>query len=111
MDDKTLTALRASIAHWEENVAAKSVAHAAVYSEACPLCTIYWPEGGEQICADCPVGSEADAAGCMGTPWEKAERAYELWRNVPTEENILAWRITAQAELDFLKSLLPEGAE
>lgn len=111
MDARTLTALKASIKHWEENVAAEHPASVTLGIIACALCA----EFRRNDCNGCPVSVRTRGIACHGTPYGEAQGAYYRWRDdAPADEAAkLAWRKAAQAELDFLKSLLPveEAAE
>ena len=123
MDEKTETALRASIKHWEENVAAEKPSEASALGSSCALCIKFNNRDG---CEGCPV-AEAGHPACAGSPWEDAYETLALWRAAVANEKeghiglgaaIAAmvpasteapenWRKAAQAELDFLRSLLP----
>jgi hypothetical protein len=103
MDDRTLEALKASIRHWEENVAAETPDAASVSATRCSLCTAFPDEG----CTGCPVRERTGQSECVDTPYYDAQPALWDWRhNQGSRER---FRTAAQAELDFLKSLLPEG--
>lgn len=98
MDAGTLEALRGSIAKWE-GIVAGTRPDLGVLN--CPLCRKFSvPE-----CDGCPVKNATGQVGCHDTP-------YDYWavgmdsansRFAPTPE----LKVLAQAELDFLKSLLP----
>lgn len=92
MDERTLEALKGSIAHWEQVVANPGTTPIGPYE--CPLCHLF-NSGASDGCSGCPVAQFTGKPGCHGTP-------YNAFRFNRTAE-------TAQAELDFLKSLLPEG--
>ncbi len=104
MDERTLTALKKSIEHWRENVRAEEFIQASVRRSDCALCQEFWAKTG--ICAGCPV-NEVSGDGCQPTPYEYAAEVYFDWEEDCSfrEDFILA----AQAELDFLIGLLPEG--
>lgn len=88
MDADTLEALRGSIAKWE-GIVAGTVRDMGMSN--CPLCQKFaYPRGNE--CRGCPVAERTGRSDCRGTPY------YEHDEEKPE---------TAQAELDFLKSLLP----
>ena len=113
----SLTALRGSIKHWEENLAAKEPKEASTRAQDCPLCQIFLlapkdysrPRVVSQCEYGCPVWEFTGETGCQGTPYEKADDTLCDWRN--GEATIDDWREAAKAELDFLKSLLPKGSE
>ena len=112
MNQQALTALRGSIAHWENNLAAKSPAEVSTRWRDCPLCVSFierdedWGSG----CRSCPVYAFTGEQYCHETPFEAAENALENWsEDMPGSE--ADWQAAAQAELDFLKSLLPSEAK
>ena len=116
MDERTETALRASIKHWEENVAAATPNEASTQPEDCALCRMF-AIGARDRCGGCPV-ADAGYPGCDGSPWGRAWEGLEIWRaavdmeaqgrgNAKTAAAPKNWRKAAQAELDFLRSLLP----
>lgn len=86
MAPKTLKALQGSIKKWEGIVA--GTAHD-LGSDNCPLCKMfaYMPN-----CDGCPVAERTGVSSCCGSPY------YDYKDGIPG---------AAQAELDFLKSLLP----
>lgn len=107
MDNKTKEALLASIKHWEENLAEENPRRIRVYSTACPLCDLF---NQRDDCKGCPVMEETGLENCEGSPWTEAAKAFEAWKQVPGNENEKErWKIAAEAELDFLRALLPEG--
>jgi hypothetical protein len=96
MDEKTLSALKGSIAKWESIVAGTATDKG---TTNCPLCHLfhsdYGPVGG--YCKGCPVFEATGQRECWGTP-------YHAYRYDRTTAN-------AQKELNFLKSLLPTAAQ
>lgn len=103
MDERTLTALKASIKHWEENVAAVVPNEASTGPEECALCQEF--NNSRDGCDGCPVAKHTEETLCDGSPYELADTALRKWQNgLGTREQ---WQSAAQAELDFLKSLLP----
>ena len=103
MDAATLEALKKSIEHWENNVRAKYPEDASVHGEDCALCEMF---AENSFCEGCPV-AEFGFIGCGGSPWDKAYFALRSWRRGSYKFKPV-FRTAAQAELDFLKSLLPE---
>jgi hypothetical protein len=102
MNAKTLKALRGSIAKWEAIVASEGSDHGI---DNCPLCQMFRIVIGFKTisfktnCDGCPVKARTGHDGCRGTP-------YDEWDSgVADTPELVA---LAQAELDFLKSLLPE---
>lgn len=114
MDERTLTALKASIKHWEENVQAKTPDKIKLGVSHCALCAEFWTRDEARLvtCDGCPVWTRTGKHGCSGSPYEAAEEAHDDWDDVfdtvyESDEGD-EWRKAAQAELDFLNSLLPE---
>jgi hypothetical protein len=101
MEPRTLEALKASIAKWERNVEADRAEHVLISSEDCPLCMLFYDED----CVGCPVMQATGALCCGKTPYATASAALSRWSHgVGPHED---YRAAAQAEVDFLKSLLP----
>jgi hypothetical protein len=107
MPAETLEALKGSIAKWEKIVAGTG-SNQGPYN--CPLCEKFnecvteEAHFAQPTCEGCPVQKAVGQAGCRGTPYERYEEAEESQIDF-TEEDM---RHLARAELDFLKSLLPE---
>ena len=108
MKPETLTALKESIKHWERN-AFGPIGEASVYSDDCSLC-IRFDNDDEFSCTlngeRCPVYERTDETVCRGTPYEGIS---ELLYYARVKGGETAYRNAAKAELEFLKSLLPEG--
>lgn len=97
MDDKTLEALKGSIAKWGAIVAGKGED---LMAQNCPLCQAF------PGCYGCPVAEKTDTADCQDTPWEDW---FCDFQNHETKMANTPGRVRlAQAELDFLRSLLPD---
>ena len=105
MDAKTETALRASIKHWEENVAAATPNEASTQPEDCALCRMF-AIGAQDRCGGCPVAESTGVDSCCNTPYENADFILKRW-HFGAIDGQSAFRDAAQAELDFLRSLLP----
>lgn len=107
MDDLTLEALRGSIAKWEAIVAGTGADRG---WRNCPLCTAFLDES----CRNCPVSVAVGNKFCDGTPYEKwatSEHVKDDADGGGFPINAEGRRL-AQAELDFLRSLLPaQGGE
>lgn len=102
MPAKTLKALKGSIAKWEAIVAGTGED---MGTHNCPLCHAFYKHDD---CDGCPVAEETGNGECHGSP-------YFLWTasfadDEPFFANTPKRVALAQAELDFLKSLLPEVA-
>lgn len=92
-----MNALEESIKHWQNNVAAKTLWQASVDSADCALCQ------AQAGCIGCPVKEATGQWECYGTPYYAARNALFRWKvGIGTRDE---WRVAAQAELDFLKSL------
>lgn len=113
MDEKTLTALQGSIAKWEEIVNGTGYDDGA---DNCPLCVLFIgadasePEWAQDGCFGCPVSNAVNAQGCSQTPYSKwSKYQSDDGRYNGPERSVFNGRSKelAQAELDFLKSLLP----
>jgi hypothetical protein len=110
MNAKTLEALKGSIAKWEAIVAETAGDNG---TDNCPLCQLFFGEPPHH-CRGCPVSDQTGEPHCFHTPY------YRFWgtrhpvtghQMIPAEgDPRRATSIAAaQAELSFLKSLLPEG--
>ncbi len=104
MNAATLEALKGSIRKWEG--IAEGEGTDGGWND-CPLC-IMFIDGEPEPCAGCPVYVKTGVGGCGETP-------HEMWKS--NTKLVLGGRqaktplqkAQAQAELNFLKSLLPEG--
>lgn len=107
MDTRTLTALRRSIKKWEDVAAGTGTDRG---STNCALCQEFLvPRNGDHTCSGCPVMVRTGVGYCEATPyieWARGTRAGVDGRRAVDDEQ----RALARAELDFLRSLLPEGA-
>lgn len=111
MEEKTLKALKASIAKWEAKAKAKSINQFGVGAKGCPLCSLFnKPNMNTQLsCVGCPVFAKTGKLWCAGTPQEDAEGIRNEWLIYgPSEYRHIAHEI-ARKEVAFLRSLLPEG--
>lgn len=106
MDEQTRKALEDSIAHWERNVERAGNGEAiSVSPYACALCKEFATgQPRAEKCSGCPVAQRAGNTHCRETPYTKVAFMYtsEDW----TKETLTE---ACQAELDFLRSLLPHG--
>lgn len=93
MDAKTLIALRGSIAKWE------GIVQGTVKDEGpdnCPLCLLFYNDD----CEGCPVSEATGETCCDDSP-------YPIYWGIANGQRDGDPVAAAQAELDFLKSLLP----
>lgn len=112
MDSRTLEALKGSIQKWEKIVAGTGEDEG---WRNCPLCLLFNSDKileDDAVCQGCPVREKTGQKWCHGSPYSawlrNAEHSPAHWRGrIALSANSVA---LAQAELDFLKSLLPEGA-
>ncbi len=111
MKPEILTALRGSIKKWEDIVAGTGVDHG---SSNCPLCQLFTPTGGHcPDCEQCPIVDISGEIKCWNTPY--GDWDWHLMKEHPTAPDRRArcpeCVSLAQAEVDFLRSLLPEKEE
>ena len=98
------TALRGSIAKWEAIVAGTGTDRGGAN---CPLCEVFY----DKDCFGCPVSKVVGTKYCEGTPYYRVSFGHDTRiGDLPEDEQPEARR-TAQAELDFLRSLLPTDEE
>lgn len=111
MTPETLKALKESIAHWEKNAAAESPDQVSIDTQNPALCQKFLGSNIYTYCRKCPVYRVTGCIHCRYTPLYAARIAYWVWRMWPNDAGRKArWQKAAQAEVDFLKSLLPEDA-
>ena len=105
MDQTTLTALQASIAHWERLRDGKTLPDEGIGGTHCALCQAFLQIGSfTPSCEGCPVKEGTGFRYCNETPYLEAARAYGL--NGPTS---LEFSAAASDMVDFLTNLLPTG--
>lgn len=99
MTKKAEKALKASIKKWEEHLKAENASTIILGTENCPLCVV-----SPDNCAGCPVDNKT-GTGCCGSPYFNASRTRYRWAS--GHETREDWQTACQAEIDFLKGLLP----
>ena len=109
MDERTLKALRGSIEKWEGIVAEEGDDLGGCN---CPLCKLFYSEDipHQDYCRGCPVSEKSGEQYCHNTPyddWMLADRHEADRCTADTPEAVEA----ATEMLNFLKSLLPAGAD
>lgn len=103
MDERTLAALRGSIQKWRDIVAGTGEDNGV---DNCSLCEAFEYSG----CYDCPVRNRTGLPGCAESPYDTWNRFFE-WGQFPRIADSEEKKAAAQAELEFLISLLPEGEQ
>jgi hypothetical protein len=108
MDEVTKKALEESIAKWEQNVEYAKISEfdkIQISWKDCPLCSLYYNQ--EDNCVGCPVYNNTGRRRCLNTPY------HDVVSYIKTTRTCSAHIITkaCQAEVDFLKSLLPQTGE
>jgi hypothetical protein len=115
VEAETLAALKASIARWERNVAARTPKGAATNAAHCPLCHLfnnYEESKYGDVCVGCPVRADTGVAYCASTPYVAAVRLLRIWGEYPTDMTRRDdFRNAARCEVGYLKSLLPKGRD
>ena len=74
--------------------------HEGIKSDSCPLCRVYL-DGVEHgsTCKGCPIMKSTGKQFCRGTPYHEASAAFH-------DKVYFDWPKAAQAEIDFLESLI-----
>ena len=107
MHPDTLTALQKSIAHWKRMRDNPRNLEEQPTAENCALCTRFH---GPIICSSlkddelCPVRIVSGLPCCEATPYNRASGAHFCFLHGGPLES---WHAAADAEIDFLESLLP----
>ena len=106
MKKEILEALKGSIKKWEKIVDGTGVD---LRTQNCDLCILF----GDRCVSDigiCPVFERTGEWQCNGSPYYKwADHQFEVHNKVIGRILCPTCKELAQAELDFLKGLLPEG--
>lgn len=109
MTPETLTALKASIAHHEENLNAETPGEVKLGAWCCALCAIYREIAvGAVQCNGCPVKERTGCHGCEESPYTQLWDAFMEWNEAPSADTKSAFLAACRAEIEFLRSLLPE---
>ena len=102
MSGRALRALKESITVWERRAKGQIVPPT---REHCALCTQFWRTlDGRAACFGCPIYEHTKIHGCEGTPYRPFFDHLDVCRTGPYCPECLR---LIQAEVDFLKSLLP----
>jgi hypothetical protein len=106
MTKRALTALKASIKHWEENVkVAKQGGRVDISPASCECCNKFNKNSNydyESDCSGCPISGFTHEQYCTNTPYEDL---YDILMYNVNGDLVCA----CESELAFLKSLLPKG--
>jgi hypothetical protein len=70
---RTISALKKSVKHWQENFDADYYFDISIYEEDCPLCSIF---AKDNDCKGCPIRDYTGKPDCMGTPWYQVRTVY-----------------------------------
>ena len=106
--------LERSIAAWEGKRDEEHPRRIYLGHTTCPLCDEFYKHDDKSPCGTCPVFKKTGNASCQGTPYDEAVSVLSRFRQVHshyglydsvTERLRAEWVATAQAEIDFLKSL------
>lgn len=99
--------LRLSIKHWKRLRDGREQWDEGPFADSCPLCQRYRVNTPYGYCFGCPVKDHTGVKNCHRTPYYAAREAY-----FKRSENLELARLAAQAEIDFLRSLIvrPERA-
>jgi hypothetical protein len=101
MDEQTLEALKGSIKKWEDIVNGTAVDDG---PRNCPLCALFH----NLYCYGCPVSEVSGDSCCNNTPYEDwCDHHHALMKVTPLYVKTPEEKSLAQAEVDFLRSLLP----
>jgi len=100
-----LTALEASIAHWDRLA---NGADEDTGSESCALCDTFRHASVRWPCTGCPVKEKTGRAYCTGSPYVEVKDWLEKTSNNRYKHLSPEFHALAAKERDFLKSLLPE---
>lgn len=108
MDKQTLEALHGSIKKWEDIVAGKAKDE---LNSNCLLCQLFRKDRYD--CNECPVDIKSERKKCQNTPLMDWELHYDYCHRKYTGKyaHVVCpeCKKLAQDELNFLRSLLPEG--
>ncbi len=97
-----MTPLEQSIEHWERLAAGTQVDEEDPCSEHCALCDTHW----DYSCGSCPIYECTGFSDCETTPWSYAASAWYASHG-DNEPPTPRQQAAMQAQVDFLKSLLP----
>jgi len=102
MEPQTLQAIKESIVKWETLAELKTLPIFMPGDQQCPLCRIFVHKTNSSYeeCRECPVYLKTNRRYCGGTPYADASDAF-------TNRDQEGFQSAAEAEVEFLQSLLP----
>lgn len=117
-DEPTLSALKASIHHWGHNAKAPNpyALGIGIHSGLCALCAEFLDQADP--CCGCPVRERTEVSSCDYPIWRKARTTFHAWQDSCASSPAIDHEVflkakenfhqAAQAQLEFLTSLLPK---
>jgi hypothetical protein len=107
---RTISALKKSVKHWQENFDADYYMDISIYAEDCPLCSIF---AKDNDCKGCPIRDYTGKPDCRKTPWYQVRTAYcDNFLEIRPRKEL---KNDIKKELTFLenlyKQLIIEGKE
>lgn len=107
MSGRALKALNKSIEIWRDRLRGKNIS---MGPSNCPLCVQFhdFVNGDANCSEECPIRKHTGRSGCLGTPHTECASHYQRCSVRDTRECQECNRLI-YAELDFLKSLLPNA--
>ena len=110
MSPEIIKALKGSIKKWER-IAAGEGEDGGWHD--CDLCLYSYNQHGFLSCTDCPVYADTGEWACRGTPQEEWEQHYDDMHPTESKRKVHCpeCKRWAEAEVGYLKSLLPEKGE
>lgn len=107
-----IQATRESIAKWEahrDTINPETVELGMTTCPLCILCEVKYDDYTSVNCDECPIKRKTSYPGCSYTPYLDAVITLRTWIRNPGSRCVRqAWRNAAQAEIDFLQSILLE---
>ena len=110
MTKKALVALKESIQHWERLVSGDRLIGEIPNGEHCSLCTSFYNTSlivgdADSLCVGCPIKDHTGTSVCFNTPYREVLDTITDYS--ARQLNKKKFKKAAEAELEFLKSLLP----
>ena len=111
---ETLEALQDSIDHWQRMRDDPIGSGDRPFAKSCALCQIFiFAEEVDEHCVGCPVANKTGNPDCEETPYYETVAPFNHVRVLGEKHPLYAkalkaWQEAADAELEFLRSLLPD---